>query len=178
MKVRSLFIFILILSSAVLVSSQTVTNVDLERYRQERLRAEREYRENYERLGLPSPEELDRQREESIRQTEELSAQLRAEELERERIEAYRQVELARSIQYNRQLQAEQEFGDYRAYPGFVSFGGYGGIAVGHRGFRGRHRKNFRHRPRSAYYAGGHSWPAGTVRLRPVRIPRRGSHRR
>lgn len=36
----------------------TVTNADLEKYRQERLKAERELRENYEELGFPSPEEL------------------------------------------------------------------------------------------------------------------------
>lgn len=36
----------------------TVTNADLEKYRQERLKAERQLRENYEELGFPSPEEL------------------------------------------------------------------------------------------------------------------------
>lgn len=51
-----------LVSLATVVSSQTrtVTNADLEKFRQERLRAEAEYRRDYRRLGMPSPEEVDR----------------------------------------------------------------------------------------------------------------------
>src|SRR5687768_3991702 len=123
MKRRSLFIFCLILVSAgFALSQQTVTNAQLEKYRQQRLNAERDYRENYERLGLSSPEELDRRREESRAQTEELSAKLRAERLERERIQAQREAELVRATLFNRQLLIQQQGLSY-ADPGFVSYG-------------------------------------------------------
>jgi hypothetical protein len=173
MKQRSLFIFCLILVSAVFASAQTVTNTQLEKYRTQRLNAEREYRENYARLGLPSPEELDRRREESRIQTEELSAKLRAERLERERIEAYRQAELIRQAQYNRQLLAEQQAFSY-ADPGFVSYGGYGFGSFGGFHFNRRHRR-FRHNVQSGYYGGGMFWPTGTVRPRsaPMLIQKR-----
>lgn len=68
--------------------TRTVTNADLEKFRAERLEAERQYRQNYERLGLPSPEELERRRAESVREREELSARLRAERLQREQLAA------------------------------------------------------------------------------------------
>lgn len=174
MKQRSLFIFCLILISVGGVTSQTVTNADLEKYRQERLRAEREYRENYERLGLPSPEELDRRREESLKQTEELSAKLRAERLERERIEAYREAEI-RAAQYERQLAAQGTSIVYTE-PGFLTYG-YGGFGRGW--IKGRHRRGFRHNVQRGYFAGGQFWPTGAVRPRsaPMLIQKRGSRR-
>lgn len=84
----------LILVTAVSFSAQSkvVTNESLETYRQQRLKAEREYRESYEKLGLPSPDELEKRREQSRLETEELSAKLRAENLERERIAAEREA--------------------------------------------------------------------------------------
>ena len=39
---------------------RTITNADLEKHRQERLKSEAEYRANYKKLGMPSPEELER----------------------------------------------------------------------------------------------------------------------
>ncbi|HMS11216.1 MAG TPA: hypothetical protein PKE66_17135, partial [Pyrinomonadaceae bacterium] len=68
--------------------TRTVTNADLEKFRSERLEAERQYRQNYERLGMPSPEELERRRVESARERDELSARLRAERLQREQFAA------------------------------------------------------------------------------------------
>lgn len=41
-------------------TGRTVTNADLEKFRQKRLQAERDYRENYEKRGMPSPAELER----------------------------------------------------------------------------------------------------------------------
>ena len=38
--------------------TRTITNADLEKYKQKRLAAEKELRENYRELGFPSPEEL------------------------------------------------------------------------------------------------------------------------
>jgi cell division protein FtsL len=184
MKQRSLFIFCLILVSAVCVVSQTVTNTDLAKYREQRLAAERDYRDNYVRLGMPSPAEIERKREESRIATEQLSAKLRSERLERERIEAYREAELIRAAQYNRQLRAEQQ-AFYSANPGyFVSYGAYGGLGynsfgnfgIGFGNFRPRHfRRPFRHYQQTGYYGGGQFWPTGTVRPQaaPMLIQRR-----
>jgi len=107
---RSLFVFCLIAGSSLAVFSQvkTVTNLDLETYKQDRLKAEREYRENYAKLGLPSPEELERRREQSRIETEQLSAKLRAARLERERIEAEREAAAALSAAYYRSAQPVQ----------------------------------------------------------------------
>lgn len=99
MKKRLWFILCLIFVTANLAVAQTktVTNANLEKHRQKRLEAERDYRENYERLGFPSPEELDRQLEQDRRERSELSQRLREEKLERERMQRedrYRWAEL------------------------------------------------------------------------------------
>lgn len=86
---RSLLVilFSLLLSASVSAQS-TVTNADLEKFRLKRLAAEKELRENYAKLGFPSPEELARQNAESARERDEFSARLERERLERERIAA------------------------------------------------------------------------------------------
>ena len=78
---KQLFILALVFAAANLAASQTktVTNGDLEQFRQKRLKAERDYRENYEKLGFPSPEELERQSEQSKRELAELSRRIEAE---------------------------------------------------------------------------------------------------
>ncbi len=57
-KIAALMFFIAATAISSMAQNKTVTNADLEKYRQARLAAEREYRENYERLGMPSPTEL------------------------------------------------------------------------------------------------------------------------
>ena len=90
MKKQILLLISLIFSLAALSFAQTktVTNADLESFRQKRLQAEKEYRENYEKLGFLSPQELEKQVAEDSRRMEELSARLRSERLEREKTEA------------------------------------------------------------------------------------------
>jgi hypothetical protein len=68
--------------------ARTVTNADLEKYRQQRLRAERDYNKNYEKMGFPSPAELQKQLEKSKTEREALSARLTNERLEQERVAA------------------------------------------------------------------------------------------
>lgn len=94
MKIRLLFILVLSFVAVGSTSAQkrTVTNEDLEKFRQKRLAAERDLRENYEKLGFPSPEELQRQIKQSQIERENLSARLRAENMERERFELERQI--------------------------------------------------------------------------------------
>lgn len=71
---------------------RSITNADLEKYRQKRLQAEKDYNENYAKLGFPSPEELQKQIEKSRVEREALAARLAAERLERERAEAEREA--------------------------------------------------------------------------------------
>lgn len=132
MRKRLLFILVFSFVSVVSVSAQTrtVTNEDLEKFRQKRLAAERDLRENYERLGFPSPEELDRQIEQSRIERSELAARLRAENLEREQLDLERQRSEAefrsRNYQIQNQNYAPRYDDDYfYNYPwngGFFSF--------------------------------------------------------
>ena len=71
--------------SVVSMAQVTVTNFELEKFKQQRLAAERDYRENHERMGFPSPEELDERRERDLQMQLAFSEQLRQERLERER---------------------------------------------------------------------------------------------
>jgi hypothetical protein len=108
---RSLFVFCLIVGSSLAVFSQgkSVTNLDLDKYKQDRLKAETELRENYAKLGFSSPEARERRNAESAKAAAELSAKLRAERLERERIEAERDANEALAAAYYRSLQPVQE---------------------------------------------------------------------
>lgn len=69
----------LLLGLALAVSGQTrtVTNADLEKYRAERLKAEKELNENYRELGFSSPEEREKRYREYSRQEAQLVEDLR-----------------------------------------------------------------------------------------------------
>lgn len=158
--------FVFIAANVVPAQTRTVTNSDLEKFRQKRVQAEQEYRENYEKLGLPSPEELDIRREQNGRDLAALSERLRNENLEREKIEredAYRQAQIeylrGSANQYNQSAYNGNGYyssGYFGAYPyyGFQSgyynnnynnrFGGYYNNRLGgRRGFgRGRNFYN------------------------------------
>lgn len=114
MKKRWSLILILVLNFTAVVSisaqTRTVTNENLEKYRQKRLAAERDLRENYERLGFPSPAELEKQSKRSRVEKFLLAARLEAENLERERLNIERQRAFNEANTLNFQLQKE----DYR----------------------------------------------------------------
>lgn len=86
--------------SAFSQQARTVTNTDLEKYKQQRLKAEKDYSDNYARMGFPSPEELQKQIEKSRVEREALAARLAAERIQRERAEAARE-DAIRSSQQN-----------------------------------------------------------------------------
>ncbi len=71
--------------------TRTVTNADLEKFKAKRIAAEKDLRENYARLGFPSPEELEKQNAQSQKERFALFEKLQAARIERERIEAERQ---------------------------------------------------------------------------------------
>jgi hypothetical protein len=165
-RIAAFMCFILATTVSLFAQARTITNADLEKYRQVRLNAERDYRENYEKLGMPSPAELERRREQSRIETEQLSERLRALQFERERLEMEReQLELQR-----RQLAAaySQPILEPQGY-GSTFLGVFGG---GSR-FRGRGRYQ-----QPYYAAGGQVWYTGSqTRSRPMfarpRTPRR-----
>ena len=79
MMKNSILLFLIFVTANLCVAQtarKTVTNTELEKYRQERVRSEAEYRANYKKLGMPSPEELEQQRIEGRRQAEEDLRQL------------------------------------------------------------------------------------------------------
>ena len=142
MKKRLLFIlclsFVAAASSAV-AQTKTVTNQDLEKFRQKRVAAERDLRENYARLGFPSPEELDKQNLESRRRLSELARQLEAERIEAQKNDFLRRQTEAAEARVNYLSSPVQTGVIYQPnyLGGYVStFGNY----------------NFRSRARSRYF--------------------------
>lgn len=135
-------VFGLIISLAAIGVAQvrTITNATLERHQQKRLAAERDYRDNYERMGFPSPEELERQREADMAARLELADQLRQARLEKERLELER-----RSLDLEEaRMESESEVSEFGGYYGgyFGGFGGFGGFDS--RGGRGKFRRHSR----------------------------------
>ena len=98
MKKQILLFVSLIFSVSALTFAQTktITNADLESFRQKRLAAEKDLRENYEKLGFPSPRELEKQIEQSRIEREELAARLQAERI----AERQAEIDLLREQNY------------------------------------------------------------------------------
>lgn len=91
MKIKLLILTLTGLSTALPIFAQqarTVTNADLEKYKNKRIQAERDYEQNYARMGFPSPEELQKQIEKSRIEREALAARLTAERIQREQSES------------------------------------------------------------------------------------------
>lgn len=149
MKGRNLLLFA---TSAMLIGSAsaqttTVTNKELEKYRQERLRAERELRDEYIRLGFPSPSEMARREEQANRERSDLVRELRNRRAESFAAESF-------VIQQERQPIVISS-GVVPYYQPMLPYYYY---SYGDR----RHRPHVR-RPygQSGYFAGGQYWPTG-----------------
>lgn len=146
MKTATL-VFGLVISLAAVSFAQvrTVTNSSLQKFQEKRLAAERDYRENYARMGFPSPEELDRQREADMAARIQLSEKLRQVRLENERLELERQNLELQSLRLNQEMNAYANSGndggyyDNGYYGGYYGGYGYGGYGFNYgRGFRGQ----------------------------------------
>lgn len=125
-------------------ASRTVTDIDLESYRQKRLEGERDYKKNYERMGFPSPEELDRQRDADMVVRLQLSGQLRQARLELERMQLERERLQIDAERLDAERRAESEAANYSqppysgGYYGDYGYGygyGYGGFGVPYGGY-------------------------------------------
>lgn len=88
MKRRMLFCLCLMaaFASFAMAQGRTVTNADLEKYAQKRVRAEQDLKAYYAKIGL-TEEEIAKRDAAETKAREELSARLRANRLEQERIE-------------------------------------------------------------------------------------------
>lgn len=146
---KATLMFCVVISMAMTgFGQQTVTNATLEKFQQKRLAAERDYRENYRRMGFPSPEELERQRQSDMTARLELAKQLRQTRLQKERLELeQRRLDLEAVRNEN---ESETEI-DTAEYPTFYGYGGthiIGISSVGGFGYGHRYR---RYRPRSPF---------------------------
>ena len=132
MKMRIAFLLCFSLAAVVLTAAQrpTVTNADLAKYEQARVKAEKDLRENYVKLGFPSPEERARRDAADATERAELVARLRHERMTRERAAAEvaaLSVQQARYDAYIRSLSYDRQ--PRENYSSYLSYG-YG------RGFR------------------------------------------
>jgi hypothetical protein len=149
MKRRMFFILSLIGLMAIGSFAQgrrTVTNSDLEGYRQRRVAAEQQLRDDYARMGFPPPEEMARRNMESQQQLLELSGRLKAERLESERMELQRE-------QMTLMYSSPAPYGYYDNGDGFYPtvWGSGGGFGRGGRV-----------RTQQGYFGGGQFWPQGS----------------
>lgn len=116
-----LFLLLLLLSTVAYSQTPTVTNFDLATYREKRLAAEKELREDYVRLGFPSPEVRAARDTQSAKELTELSARLRSERLARERREA--EISLAIQAQQPTQTHIVWVSGQPNYYYYYPNFG-------------------------------------------------------
>lgn len=96
MRNKILLILGLIFLASSIVAAQkarkTITNFDLEKYRVQREKAEADYLENYEKRGMPSPEELQKREEVNSIKREELSRRLAVERQQAEQTKLQMQI--------------------------------------------------------------------------------------
>jgi hypothetical protein len=160
-----LFLCVFAISTvAAFAQTRTITNFELEKYRQQRVQAEKDLRENYEKLGFSSPEERAKRDE-----AERLENQQLAERLERERLER----EMAEAAAKRAAANAQQTF--YQSEPVYPEYGG--GFFYSSPG-RNRFRGGFRQRLPSGYFAGGAFWPSPSPVRQPLFVVRPPVHRR
>ena len=163
MRSRSFFVLVSIFVFAGFGAAQrSVTNADLESYRDQRIRAKADLQQNYDRLSFPSPAELARREQERNRKIDQLTSTLRQESLEETRM--YRQYETATAPHRVIVEQPQQEDGEgtnSEQYPNYPSY------TYGYPGYNGypdifgvpRRYDPFGRRPRLGYPSGGVYWP-------------------
>ena len=139
MRSRSFFVLVSILAFAGFGAAQRqVTNADLETYRDQRIRAQAELRQDYARLGFPSPAELQRREQERNRHIDQLASTLRQQALEETR--SYREYESAFASRPQQVIVQQPEEDPYHAGdmidPGY-GYPGYGYPSYGYPGVYG-----------------------------------------
>ncbi len=119
MKKQAIFVLglMFMFSGFTFSQTKTVTNADLEKFRQKRLLAERDLRENYAEMGFDSPEEIARQNEESRRDLSEFADKLRQDRIARE--------DQKRDHRYYQDQYDQNQYSPNYSYPnsGFIDYG-------------------------------------------------------
>lgn len=151
MKHRFVILIFVAFATAISTSAQSrvVTNADLQIYKQKRVKADAEYRQNYAELGFSSVEEFDRNREARRLESEERLVKLRNEMIDRERLDFER-----RRIEET----------TYQYYPsGGTAFPNYYSLPLIYLGYGARYRPHFRRNghQQGGYFGGGRFWPLG-----------------
>jgi hypothetical protein len=110
-------------------TTRTVTNSDLEKYKEKRVQSERDLRENYKRLGFPSPEELEKQNEQRRAAMEQLADELKIEQLQNQNdIVAQANALRAQIASLDAQINyLRSQGGNYSANQAVILSYGYGG---------------------------------------------------
>lgn len=153
MKFLFYMCFVAVAFCSVSAQSRVITNDDLAKYRQQREQAERDYRENYARMGFPSPDELARRREKSALEYREYADQLRTQELEAERLAAQRRA-------------ASRYLPPVYVIGGDSGYGDLGYFFLNGRYYQRPLRQEY---AQPGYFAGGQFWPTGSAtRPRPL----------
>ena len=144
MKILYFVCFVFGMTLTIAAQSKIVTNSDLEKYRELRVKAAADYRENYVKLGFPSPVELDRRNEQDRKDLAQLSVKLRSVRIENERLRAQRESteQLVSPIYYV--VDGDRQ---YNNDPYFYSYGRQYRRPVRQTSFQ------------NGYFAGGHFWP-------------------
>ena len=137
---KKLCVSILCLTSAVTAFAQTktVTNADLEKFRQQRLKAERELKENYAKMGFPSPEEIEKRNARERAELEQYAERLRSERLQKEILAEVEQLR-SQVDSVNAQVSDLLDQGGYYSNPGYVYSYDYPFYGYGY-GYYGKHR--------------------------------------
>ena len=174
MRSRPFFVLVAICAFAGFGAAQrSVTNADLQGYRDQRVRAETDLRENYSRLGFPSPDEMARRDDERNKRRDELAASIRQHELEEAKLamqyqyalEAIRAQQPQQVVMQEDPFQAGRLSTPFDSYAGYAGYGGYYGYGSLNNGWiRGGRRRGGvvfggSVRPQVGYYAGGQYWP-------------------
>ena len=132
-------------STAFAQATRTVTNADLEKFRQQRVENERKLKERYAEMGFPSPEVIERQNRERREAMERYSDELRQRRLMAES-DIIAEANVLRSQIASVQAQINYLRGQNNNRPtykggtatitGYLPFGGYGGYRSYGGGFR------------------------------------------
>lgn len=137
--------------------TKTVTNFELEKYRQQRVQAVKDLNENYKELGFASPEERAKRLEAWKKESSELSGRLEMERIARENAEAVTE-QAAVQQRYYQSTQPE--------YPLYND-----GLIYNYGNSNGYSSRFSNRVPRqSGYFAGGAFWPGPSTVRQPILV--------
>jgi hypothetical protein len=190
-------IFCVLVSFVLTASAQwairTVTNADLEKYAQERIEADKQYRQNYASRGMLSPEEVQARADDRMNQTIELANKIRSDDLERRRLDLAAQAQILEARRLDAREAAEQStavvyypnpYNGYGGYNGYILGGeGYGYYSGGY-GYYGNRRYGRHYRGgfpvlgSGGYVSGGNLWPSISTPIFQWPVPGFGTGRR